>query len=158
MSLCWESFCCANHLFEPSEMVDWHLHHGFLEDVVSPRLHVNVLHVPRLFYFSVHWIKSWSTWWKFSSKLQSCATGTGIVTSMGSGKCVWSTYFQAVLCWPWSTFFELHKGVWPGEVTFFSLFVEFRDFLSMVNLMPHLLLSLWILARLLLPKLLLWSL
>jgi hypothetical protein len=30
-------------------MIDWRLHHEFLEDVVSPWLHVNVLPVPRLF-------------------------------------------------------------------------------------------------------------
>ncbi len=30
-------------------MVDWRMHHGFFEDVVSPRLHVDVLPVPRLF-------------------------------------------------------------------------------------------------------------
>jgi hypothetical protein len=46
---CWESFCRTNHLFKLSKMIDWQLHHWFLEDVVSPRLHIDVLSIPRLF-------------------------------------------------------------------------------------------------------------
>jgi hypothetical protein len=30
-------------------MIDWHLHHWLWEDMVSPRLQIDVLHIPRLF-------------------------------------------------------------------------------------------------------------
>ncbi len=46
---CWESFCRPNHLFESSKMFDWRLHHRLLEDMVSTRLHVDILPISRLF-------------------------------------------------------------------------------------------------------------
>ena len=46
---CWEGFCHPNHLFKSSKMFHWGLHHLLLEDIVSTRLHVNVLPIPRLF-------------------------------------------------------------------------------------------------------------
>jgi hypothetical protein len=46
---CWESFCHPNHLFESLKMFNWQLHHQLLEDMVSARLHVDILPISRLF-------------------------------------------------------------------------------------------------------------
>jgi hypothetical protein len=46
---CWESCRRPDHLFELTKMFHGGLHHHFLENVVSARLHIDILPIPRLF-------------------------------------------------------------------------------------------------------------
>ena len=43
-----KGFGQAKHLFEPAKMINWLCHHCLLEDVVSTRLEINILPIPRL--------------------------------------------------------------------------------------------------------------
>ena len=54
-----KGFGLLKHLFEPAKMIEWRCHHQLLEDMVSARLKVDVLHIPTSsFSLSVHWRKS----------------------------------------------------------------------------------------------------
>ena len=108
-------------------MIKWFCHHWFLEDVISTRLKVDILPIPRLL-FAQHPLE------KELNSLMKIFAGVAILLARHWSRCanrLCKVLMERLL--PGSPvlflehIFELRKGVDPGEFTLFCPFIKFGD-------------------------------
>ena len=122
-----KGFDQAKHLFEPAKMIDWLHHHHFLEDVVSTRLKIDVLPIPRLFLVQ-----------RQLKKEQDCLTKVFVQVAIliprdwprpidRLREVLVERLLPSSPVLSLEHIFELRKGVDPGEFAFLYPLIELRD-------------------------------
>ena len=122
-----EGFGWLNHLFKPAKMIEWHCHYWLLEDIVSTRLKLEVLPIPRPLFVRRPLEKELKS-------LMKVFAGVSILFAWNWPCCVgrlWKMLVEHLL--PGSPvlsmehIFKLCIGVDPGEVALFCPFVKLGD-------------------------------
>ena len=145
------------YLLEPPKMIKRECHHQLLEDVVSTKLKIDVLLISRLLLVQRQLKKELKSLMDVLARVAILLDRNWHIASTGSGKCLWSFFFQAVLCCPWSTFSNSVKGSIQVRLPRSAPLLNLGIVLLMVNSIEYLPLSFWISTRLLFWGLLLCS-
>ena len=108
-------------------MIEWFCHHQLLEDVISTRLKVDILPIPRLLFAQRPLKKELNSLMKILARPAILLAQHWPCCINRLRKVLMEHLLAGSPVLSLEHIFELHKGVDPGEFTIFCPFIEFGD-------------------------------